>query len=346
MVCGAQQFSWRDVVQRSEKYYSTKAEGKLTIRGTFKSSIAESFIYDDLEIIFCKPSKKFNIISGGYSSYLAGSKYYYFDISGKKYMNLSANKAFKEEKRNYLKQYPQFDENYFTRFQNGKFKLEMKEGFIHIFDLQEHFYFDSTNYSIVKYENFSYSATGLQIKKWEIVDQLYFANCNLLFDKKLPHGFVKVKSFEAIRTKEKITGEKFSALSGKVLWKLDDGSNLVSTSAEGQFILLDFFYQSCMPCIKSFEEIKSLYSSVKEGKLKIIGVDPVVADSATMIKFKARYKLTHPVLSGTEAARLDKIFNPTAIYPYYIIINPQGIVVKTIEGYNSELAQTILSSMK
>ncbi len=341
----AQELSLSKIVERSVKYYSTIQAGSLSIFTTFKSSIAESFQKDNAEISFCKGSNKYNISGGGFDSYLSGNKYFYIDNNGKRFMDFSRNKSYKEQRMDYLKQYPQFDEHYFDRFKNGQFRVERRDSLIQVYDFREHFFFDTSQYSIVRYESYDISEHGLQIKRWEFIKQEYFTDCKIPFDEKQLAGYAKVKSFGPSQSMKKVIGEKFSSISGIDLLRLDDGNLVGVDSSKGRYILLDFFYQSCMPCIQSFPEIKKLYPKVVDGNLNIISVDPVLADSSTAMKFKSRYQLKHGIISGTEAVRLNSLFNPNGIFPFYLLIDSRGIIVKIIEGYDAVLSRTVSNSM-
>jgi hypothetical protein len=325
------------IIDSSKKYYLNKNNGRFNVRYLFKSSIAESYLIENIEISYCKKKGLLNIATDQYSFRIKKKKYYYIDTIKQQYIDYTYKKLFRKEKKESLNIYPQFNSNYFSIFSNKKYKINIQDGLIHIYDFIDHFFFDTINYSIVKYKNYILTNTGIQIKEWQISEQLNFENCNrAISNDDFISTYTKVVSFNSIQKHSSFIGLNFWDIIENKKHILDDGKKLIADSFKKKLTLVDIFYQSCMPCIQSFSDIKELYPYIFKGNLDIIGVDPVINDSASMINFKKRYNLTYPVLIGNDASRLNDILNPNNIFPFSLLLNSEGIILETIEGYNKD----------
>jgi peroxiredoxin len=349
LVIGAecQGLNIQQIILRSTEYYANKTSGKLLILSNFKSSIAESYQKDTLSISFCKSDKFFDISIGDYSFVLSKNKYYYIDNVNKWFIDYSSKKDFKLEKKESLKQYPQFNIQMLAKISNGKFTIEYQGPMIYIHDYFNRFYFDSSDYSMIKYTNIALDQTGLQIKEWEIIDQQYSSACNSEFsENKFFKNYVKSSSFDTITPNPIIKGLLLSNFLNRVDYTFDNGKPVLADSLIGKYVLFDFFYQSCMPCIQSFVDLKALYPLVDSNELVIIGVDPVLGDSSTMPRFKSRYKLTHPVLTGYGATILNNFINPQGIYPFCFLVNKKGVIVENMQGYNERYLKNLKETLQ
>jgi hypothetical protein len=218
---------------------------------------------------------------------------------------------------------------------------------IYIHDYFNRFYFDSSDYSMIKYTNIALDQTGLQIKEWKIIDQQYSSACNSEFsENKFFKNYVKSFSSDTITTNPIIKGLLLSNLLNGVNYIFDNGKPVLANSLIGKFVLFDFFYQSCMPCIQSFVDLKVLYPLVNSNELIIIGVDPVLGDSSTMPRFKSRYKLTHRVLTGYAAQILIHFINPIGIYPFYFLADKLGVIVEKMQGYNERYLKNLKETLQ
>jgi hypothetical protein len=129
LVIGAecQGLNIQEIILRSKEYYANKTSGKLLILSNFKSSIAESYQKDTLSISFRKSDKFFDISIGDYSFVLNKNKYYYLDNVNKWFIDYSSKKDFKLEKKESLKQYPQFNIQMLAKISDGKFTIEYQD---------------------------------------------------------------------------------------------------------------------------------------------------------------------------------------------------------------------------
>lgn len=101
---------------------------------------------------------------------------------------------------------------------------------------------------------------------------------------------------------------------------------------KNKFIVLNFWATWCEPCREEMPELSSLYSEYQSKNLVVIGI---AIDEAPAVKaYLKKTKVSYPILVGEdEGADLSKkLGNSEGILPYTVIINPQGIIQKTILG--------------
>lgn len=340
---GKTQHTLENIIAKSKSFYSGLNSGTFKVRVSFKSSIAESYTITNNDISFCKKKEITKTASEKIEIILTKDKYYYIDHSAKQFIDLSVEKSFKKEKKESLEQYPHFNLNFFERFKKNKFKIKLSGKYFHVYDFSEHFYIDTVDFCILRYQSFILDVTGLQIKEWSIENQKFYDECPEALS-----SFSFLKNYKHAKTFERV--KKNPSYKGSVLRKLISVPKLYSSGGDvilldsllGKYILIDFFYQSCMPCIMSFKYMKELHLINNPGKeLVIIGVDPVPHDSSSMAKFKKRYQLNYNIIVIPFAESLNSVFNPAGIYPYYILVNPKGEIIDTQEGYSEEFFKKV-----
>lgn len=118
---------------------------------------------------------------------------------------------------------------------------------------------------------------------------------------------------------------------------------------KGKYVMIDLFYQSCLPCIKAIPKWIELKTQIDTSKAIILGVDPVLDDTMLMYKFVERYKITYDVINGPEADAFWRKVNNSE-FPYSIIINPEGKIEYIMSGYSitdfNKLKKFILNKIK
>lgn len=113
--------------------------------------------------------------------------------------------------------------------------------------------------------------------------------------------------------------------------KLEKTINGEIMSFKNKIIVLDFFYQGCLPCVKSYPYVNSLFST-KSSNLLVIGVDQLINDTLTIDKYIKRYNLLYPILIGESAVFLTQYFKLHS-FPAFIIIDPNGMILKYGNGF-------------
>ena len=105
-----------------------------------------------------------------------------------------------------------------------------------------------------------------------------------------------------------------------------------SKNLRGKYVALDFFYQSCLPCIKAIPEWIQLRNEIDTSQLLKLGIDPLPKDSVQMKKFMERYKINYDVIVGYTASKLKETVGHTG-YPFTVLINPEGKIDYIVDGY-------------
>jgi thiol-disulfide isomerase/thioredoxin len=101
---------------------------------------------------------------------------------------------------------------------------------------------------------------------------------------------------------------------------------------KGQYLLLDFWFSGCTPCLKAIPKLNSLDN--ENENLSIIGIDPVDTEERflnAIDKFKIEYAQT--LVDGN--SEMPSYFNVGG-YPTYVLIDPAGKYVKEFNSTNLE----------
>ena len=102
-------------------------------------------------------------------------------------------------------------------------------------------------------------------------------------------------------------------------------------SVKNKTVFLDFFYQGCLPCVKSYPYVNLLFKSA-DSNLVVIGVDQLQSDSSTIGKYIEKYDLQYPVLVGHHAAFLRQYFKLHS-FPTFIVLNEDGKIINYGDGF-------------
>lgn len=102
-------------------------------------------------------------------------------------------------------------------------------------------------------------------------------------------------------------------------------------SVKNKRVFLDFFYQGCLPCVKSYPYINLLFNSA-DSNLVVIGVDQLESDSSTIDKYIEKYDLQYPILVGQQAVFLRRYFKLNS-FPTFIVLNEDGKIIEYGDGF-------------
>lgn len=112
---------------------------------------------------------------------------------------------------------------------------------------------------------------------------------------------------------------------------IDSDSNqiILDTSIlKAKFILVDFWFSHCTPCLRQFPELKNIVSEYKPTEFEIIGVstdDKEDEDNWKLVMRKQKLNWKNYLdVNGIEAANRLNIFR----YPTNFLLNNKGEIVQ------------------
>jgi len=115
---------------------------------------------------------------------------------------------------------------------------------------------------------------------------------------------------------------------------------------DAKFKVLDFYFSSCFPCIKSVEEINNIILSKEFDNISFYGlnyIDNKVRKNASIEKFITQHKMKYPTIL------IDKKVNDSfqaQVYPTIVILNEKNEVVYHHLGHNGELNKVLKSLLQ
>jgi peroxiredoxin len=102
-----------------------------------------------------------------------------------------------------------------------------------------------------------------------------------------------------------------------------------------EVILLNFWATWCVPCAAELPHLEKMYQANKDRGFIVLGIAMDGPESvASVAPFARRYGLTFPVLLDEET-RVVGIYNPKRSAPFNVLINRDGAIAKTREGYSA-----------
>ena len=118
----------------------------------------------------------------------------------------------------------------------------------------------------------------------------------------------------------------------------EKGDTTTISSYKAGYIVLDFWYSSCVPCLKALPEINQLAEDHADDGLVVLGINCFDKGIRTNLATKLRAKnITIPLLFGSrdllESLRINS-------FPSYIIIT-QDRKAEFIQGYTEDMKKSI-----
>lgn len=117
---------------------------------------------------------------------------------------------------------------------------------------------------------------------------------------------------------------------GAVLHDMEGNAHRLSDYSKGKYLLLDFWNVGCPPCLASFPELKEVSETYKDS-LTVISIN---TDARKYWEKTSReHQITWVNLNDREG--LSGVFAHYGgkYFPTYVLISPEGIVVKLFTGY-------------
>ena len=153
--------------------------------------------------------------------------------------------------------------------------------------------------------------------------------------------YSNIVQYESDTTKqEHINDFDFKLLTGKVLTKEE---TFKITDVHAKYTILDFWYTSCYPCIKSIPAINEVYTNYKDQGVAVYGINPVddaIKNLARLEKFLQNNPMTYETIL-VDSKVGDAVCGEG--YPTFVILDQDYKVVYKETGYNENLFQEVSS---
>ena len=117
-------------------------------------------------------------------------------------------------------------------------------------------------------------------------------------------------------------------------------ANYKEAFIEKEFIFLDFFYSSCIPCYKSHPLVNRLHAN-RDSNFLVIGVDPMLSDTLHIQDFLTRFEIKHPVVIGQDALQISRIPGVVNGYPTFLLIDKNGNILEYQNGHSEKFLRGI-----
>lgn len=116
------------------------------------------------------------------------------------------------------------------------------------------------------------------------------------------------------------------------------GDSFIMQKQHYKYYLIDFWYRSCMPCIKSLPDIIKIYDKYSSKGLLIISINNVDKSNPLIEKFIVDNQIPYKVY--IESLEQGKKFN-IKVYPTFLIYDEKFNLVQLHTGYSDHLFDKI-----
>lgn len=115
---------------------------------------------------------------------------------------------------------------------------------------------------------------------------------------------------------------------------INGNTSSISEVAEGELIVLDFWATWCSPCVKSIPKLVELSTKYDVEKVSFVGINEDSPRNTNKVKpFVQSLGISYPVLLDPNQEIMTELMVNS--YPTLMVINTNGKVLFTHEGYSS-----------
>jgi thiol-disulfide isomerase/thioredoxin len=105
---------------------------------------------------------------------------------------------------------------------------------------------------------------------------------------------------------------------------------------QGKWIIVNYWASWCKPCISEVPELEAFYQAHKEKDAIVVGVNYDFLSRDETAALAKKYGMNYPVLISEQDPRVQLGVNPVMVLPTTFIIDPQGKVVATLVGEQTQ----------
>jgi thiol-disulfide isomerase/thioredoxin len=134
-------------------------------------------------------------------------------------------------------------------------------------------------------------------------------------------------------------GQKAIEFKGNYLTKSNSEFNLSDFS--NNVIILDFWFRTCPPCIKSIPQLNIIYEKYESKGLKLFGINNIDTDSISkdlLISLCKKENINYPIVLTDKS--ISEKYNVIG-YPTFYIINKKGKIEYSKVGYSKNLIKEV-----
>lgn len=108
-----------------------------------------------------------------------------------------------------------------------------------------------------------------------------------------------------------------------------DGNQVSSEDTKGKYVLFNFWFTRCRPCIEEMPELNELVAEYSDEDVLFLA--PTFDDSLQVKKFLNRFEFDYQLISNEKAFCNE--LNVTS-FPAHFVVNREGIVERVVIGYS------------
>ena len=198
-----------------------------------------------------------------------------------------------------------------------------------------------TNEMVIKYKKTIVFAEGLfEVKEW------FFEDVRLGMATQIPE--LNVNSVSDLIKMEKLQGKEtaevqkysynFSNLNGTIL---KSGLSVSLQEQPSQFTILDFWYTSCYPCIKSIPQLNEIYAKYKDKGIRLYGVnmiDDLVKSKCKLDKFQTNYPMAYESIMTDNSLEQELQLSG---FPTLLILDKDLKIIYEEVGFNEHIFEEV-----
>lgn len=192
---------------------------------------------------------------------------------------------------------------------------------------------NATNYQIESFEIYTLHNDGIQYASYQIKSQDFnqpkFEENDLYNQKSLFPHYTK---YEMSQHNQKSTLSEGSLSPD---WKAVTiaGDSIQLSDLRGKVVFLDFWYQSCKPCVDAIPEVEALYQKYKTNKdVVFFGVNPYDKNLEDLSIFIKKKEMNYPII--WQASTVSQLYEIHA-YPTLMLIDKEGKIIYKKNGFTN-----------
>lgn len=170
----------------------------------------------------------------------------------------------------------------------------------------------------------------------------------IVFDPGKRLGVSSLKEVNPVTRNELVVGKPVPFLTAKTL----EGSDVTLSDLKGKIVVLDFWATWCAPCKRGLPKLNEIYSEAGANKDDVVVYAVSIMESPAKAEDKIekvneywkKQDFSVPTLVCTDD-KIPKKWGITSI-PKIVIIDREGNVVESINGYHEDLKKRIQSKIK